>query len=143
VWAADSFEGLPKPELAQDFETGDCSKDTYPNLAVSLEEVRALFERYGLLDAQVQFLKGWFKDTLLAAPIEQLALLRLDGDMYSSTMDALRALYHKVAPGGFVIIDDYHSFAGCKQAVDNFRRKQQISEPMEQIDVAAVYWRKS
>ena len=69
-----------------------------PILAVSVEEVRSLFARYDLLDDRVRFLKGWFRDTLPAAPIESLALLRLDGDLYESTMDALGALYRKVSP---------------------------------------------
>lgn len=141
VWAADSFEGLPPPSLAQDAGT-DFSKDKFPYLAVSLEQVKALFARYDLLDDQVRFLKGWFKDTLPAAPIERLALLRLDGDMYESTMDALTHLYHKVSPGGFVIIDDYRSYPGCQQAVDEFRARHGIVDALLPIDGAAFYWRK-
>jgi hypothetical protein len=142
VWVADSFEGLPKPTLAQD-EGQDFSKEVFPYLAVELDEVRALFARYELLDDQVRFLKGWFKDTLPTAPIEQLALLRLDGDLYTSTWDALKHLYHKVAPGGYVIIDDYRSFTGCKDAVDMFRMRHRINDPIVDIDPYAVYWRKS
>ena len=64
VWLADSFEGLPAPSL--DADTGyDLSDDSY--LAVSVDEVKANFERFGLLDHQVKFLKGWFKDTLPTA----------------------------------------------------------------------------
>ena len=66
-----------------------------------LETVKANFEKYGLLDAQVVFLKGWFKDTLPAAPIGKLAVMRLDGDMYESTMDALKSLYPELSPGGY------------------------------------------
>jgi len=95
-----------------------------PVLAVPLEEVQALFRRYDLLDAQVRFLKGWFKDTLAGAPIERLALLRLDGDLYESTMDALVPLYDKVSPGGFVIVDDYYSCAPCGRDRRVSRRSQ-------------------
>ena len=69
-------------------------------LAVSLEEVQRNFSKYGLLDEQVVFLKGWFKDYAADAPIDKLALLRLDGDMYESTMDTLSALYDKVSRAG-------------------------------------------
>ncbi|MDK2124345.1 TylF/MycF/NovP-related O-methyltransferase [Parachitinimonas caeni] len=141
VWAADSFEGLPPPTLRQDAPY-DFSKDMLPYLAISLEDVQALFERYGLLDAQVRFLKGWFKDTLPGAPIEQLALLRLDGDLYESTMDALNALYHKVAPGGFVVVDDYESFPPCKIAIEEFRQTHGITQELIPIDKYSVYWRK-
>lgn len=141
VWVADSFAGVPPPRLPQD--TIDISKNTLPVLAVSLEEVKALFTRYGLLDDQVKFLKGWFKDTLPAAPMKQLALLRADGDLYESTMDILNALYSKVSSGGFIIIDDYNEpNLGCKQAVDTFRQMHGITQTMIPIDPMAVYWRK-
>ncbi|MFA7241983.1 MAG: TylF/MycF/NovP-related O-methyltransferase [Sulfuricellaceae bacterium] len=144
VWVADSFAGLPKASHAQDrLEKMDFSADAFPYLAVSQEEVESLFARYDLLDDKVMFLKGWFKDTLPTAPIKKLALLRLDGDLYESTMDGLNNLYHKVSPGGFVIVDDYHAVSGCKTAVDEFRARHAIQPPLEAIDSYAVFWRKS
>src|SRR5262249_42859847 len=101
VWAADSFEGVPPPTYPQDANL-DLSPRVYPFLVVSLEQVSELCARYDLLDGQVRFLKGWFKDTLRTAPIEKLAMLRLDGDLYESTIDALDPLYAKVSDGGFV-----------------------------------------
>ncbi|MBV8466930.1 MAG: TylF/MycF family methyltransferase [Burkholderiales bacterium] len=142
VWVADSFEGLPKTGLAQDRGI-DFSKEVHPYLAVGLEEVQALFARYDLLDEQVKFLKGWFKDTLPTAPIERLALLRLDGDLYTSTWDALKHLYPKLSPGGFVIVDDYFSFPVCQEAVDAYRMRHRIQEPLVRIDEYSVYWRKT
>jgi len=140
IWVADSFAGLPPSDSAYPADAGDIHA-TYDVLAVSLEEVQANFERYDLLDAQVRFLKGWFADTLPSAPIERLAILRLDGDMYSSTIQTLEALYSKVSPGGFVIVDDY-ILAGCRQATDDFRARHGIDEPMHDVDGAAVFWRK-
>lgn len=142
VWAADSFEGVPAPSLPEDANF-DISRNVLPILAVPLEEVEELFARYGLLDAQVKFLKGWFKDTLPTAPIEQLAILRLDGDLYESTMDALIPLYDKVTQGGFVIVDDYGSCPPCNRAIHDFRAKYGISEELQRIDAHSVYWRKS
>jgi O-methyltransferase len=121
----------------------DISRNVLPILAVPLEEVRELFARYDLLDEQVRFLKGWFKDTLAAAPIEHLAILRLDGDLYESTMDALNPLYDKVVSGGFVIIDDYASCPPCKLAIHDFRAQRGIDEAMQVVDGHAVYWRKA
>jgi O-methyltransferase len=141
VWVADSFEGLPIPAVPQD-SGHDFSAGPMPILAVSLEEVQENFRRYGLLDEQVQFLKGWFRDTLPAAPIDQLALLRLDGDLYESTMDALNALYHKVVTGGFVIVDDYGDFEPCRRAVEEFRGRHGITEPIVSIDWTGSYWRR-
>jgi O-methyltransferase len=143
VWAADSFQGLPKPQpgVWRDDERGRLW-EFGSTLAVSLEQVRANFERYGLLDEQVQFLPGWFHDTLPAAPIERLALMRLDGDMYESTMDALRALYSKLSIGGYCIIDDYYAQSGARQAVTEYRQENGITEPVEQIDWAGAFWRR-
>ncbi len=142
VWVADSFDGLPKASLAQD-KGLDFSKSQYPYLAIGIDAVKDLFARYELLDEQVQFLKGWFKDTLPIAPIEKLALLRLDGDLYESTMDGLQHLYHKLSPGGFVIVDDYLSFPGCKEAVDDYRQAHGIVDELMPIDEFSAYWRKA
>ncbi|MCA1452088.1 glycosyltransferase [Bradyrhizobium sp. BRP22] len=142
VWVADSFSGLPRPnEAAFPADLGDIHY-TFGELSVSLNEVRQNFERYGLLDEQVRFLEGWFKDTLPSAPIERLALMRLDGDMYESTIQALDALYVKLSAGGFVIVDDY-ILEPCRKAVEDFRMRHEITAPLEPIDGAAVFWRKS
>ncbi|MBQ4854471.1 class I SAM-dependent methyltransferase [Rhodanobacter sp. B2A1Ga4] len=142
VWVADSFEGLPRPnEKKAPADKGD-KHHTYKGLAVGLEEVRQNFELYSLLDEQVKFLKGWFKDTLPSAPISKLAVCRLDGDMYESTMDSLNALYPKISIGGFLIIDDYGAVDGCRKAVDDYRAKFELREEIIPIDWGGVYWRK-
>lgn len=141
VWLADSFEGLPKPTLPED-EGFDFSKEKFPSLAIDLEAVQELFQRYDLSLQYVRFLKGWFKDTLHAANIDGLALLRLDGDLYESTMDTLIPLYEKVSSGGFVIIDDYGAFPPCRKAVDEFRGRNGITAPLHRIDWTGAYWRK-
>jgi O-methyltransferase len=138
-WPWNSFTGLPPPSLLQD--AGD-RHHTYEALRAGVDEVRENFRGYGLLDDQVRFLPGWFKDTLPAAPINSLAILRLDGDLYESTMDALTALYQKVSPRGFVIIDDYGGIPNCRQAVDDFRRAQAIQTPLVGIDWSGVFCRK-
>ncbi len=139
VFVADSFSGLPPPnEDAYPADAGD-PHHTFHQLAISRADVEANFRRYGLLDEQVIFLEGWFKDTLPTAPIDQLALLRLDGDMFESTMDALNALYAKVTPGGFVIVDDY-VLKACEAAVEEFRGRHGITAPLHEVDGAAVWW---
>ena len=141
VFVADSFEGLPKPDPTNfPADKGD-SHHTEKFLAVSQENVEENFRRYNLLDSKVVFLKGWFKDTLPHAPITQLSILRLDGDMYGSTMDALIHLYPKLSKGGFCIIDDY-VLPGCKKASDDYRAKENIDAPLIRIDNSGVYWQK-
>jgi O-methyltransferase/8-demethyl-8-(2,3-dimethoxy-alpha-L-rhamnosyl)tetracenomycin-C 4'-O-methyltransferase len=142
VFVADSFEGLPPPDPANyPADAGDVHYQL-DELAVSIEQVKSNFAKYDLLDEQVVFLKGWFKDSLPIAPIDRLAVLRLDGDMYESTMDGLKNLYDKVSPGGFIIVDDYGCVAGCKAAITDFRRDRGITEPIIDIDGWGVYWRK-
>jgi hypothetical protein len=162
VWVADSFEGhypgvnehgitnrsytspgiealaLGPSALPQEVQ------DKFALLTedVSLEAVRERFARYGLLDDQVKFLPGWFSETLPAAPIERLALLRLDGDFYDATHDALRALYPKLSPGGWVIVDDYGSFSECRQAVHDYLDAMDIEADISHVDDEAVYWQK-
>jgi O-methyltransferase len=142
IWLADSFEGLPppKPDLYP-ADTGD-EFHTYKELAVDIETVRNNFRKYDLLDENVQFLKGWFSDTLANAPIASIAVLRLDGDMYESTLDALNALYSKVSNLGYIIVDDYHVVPGCKSAIHDYLNKHSISVKLQEIDGVGVFWQK-
>jgi O-methyltransferase len=140
VWLADSFEGLPPPDPDHPIDEGD-RHFTFSQLSVPLEEVKANFQRYGLLDDRIEFLRGCFKDTLPAAPIERLGLIRLDGDMYGSTIDSLYALYPRLQPGGFLIVDDY-SLEGARRAVTDYRRDAGIEEPIREIDWTGVFWRR-
>jgi hypothetical protein len=143
VWVADSFQGVPETtggshvldqKLALHRANGV--------LAVSMQVVQENFRRYGFLDGQVKFLPGWFKDSLPEAPIDRLAVLRLDGDLYESTMDALENLYPKLSTGGFVIVDDYF-IPGCRDAVRDFRKEYNVEDPIQMIDYTGVYWRRT
>lgn len=143
VWLADSFAGVPPPDAANYQADKGIRLDRAARiLAVSEEEVRANFQRYGLLDDQVRFLPGWFKDTLHKAPIDRIAVLRLDGDLYESTIQALDSLYPRLSPGGFCIVDDYHVIDACKQAVADYRAKHAVTAAIVEIDGTGVLWRK-
>jgi O-methyltransferase len=67
----------------------------------------------------------------------------MDGDLYESTMDILNALYHKVSAGGFVIVDDYNMMPRCKEAVHDFRKRANVSDPIQEIDGSGVFWKNS
>jgi O-methyltransferase len=143
VWLADSFAGVPPPDAANYKADKGIKLHRHASiLGVSQEQVKTNFERYGLLDEQVRFVPGWFKDTLADAPIEQIAVLRLDGDLYESTIQALDALYPRLSSGGFCIIDDYHALKACEQAVADYREKHGISAEIVEIDGTGVLWRK-
>ena len=113
------------------------------HLGSSLECVRSHFARFGLLDEQVVFLPGFFSVTLPCAPIEQLSLLRLDGDFFTSTWDALVHCYPKLNLGGFVLVDDYFAFEECRRAVDTYRSEHQIVEELVVVDHMSAMWRKT
>jgi O-methyltransferase len=142
VWVADSFAGVPKPDRFNYPEDGNIRLDLAADvLAVSEDTVQANFKRFGLLDDRVRFLAGWFKDTLQPSPIDRLAVLRLDGDLYESTMQALNALYPRLSGGGFCIIDDYHAIGACRQAVTDYRQEKGIVAKISEIDGSGVFWR--
>ncbi|WP_210199710.1 TylF/MycF/NovP-related O-methyltransferase [Mesorhizobium sp. WSM3876] len=142
VVVADSFEGLPPPDGKKYPADKRDKLSTFDELAVSLDDVKRNFAAYGLLDSQVQFAKGFFKDTLGKLDNERFALIRLDGDMYESTMDALTALYDKVSPGGYVIVDDYGGITACRKAVHDFLDQRGLAPKIHKVDVSAVWWEK-
>jgi Macrocin-O-methyltransferase (TylF) len=166
IWLADSFQGFPEPspdelpeadtiypQLAEDLarfegvlgERAQSADELYRQFlrGTSEDEVRQTFERYGLLDDQVRFLPGWFADTLPSAPVRRLAILRADSDLYDSTQTTLEHLYPKVSPGGYVIIDDYHSVDECRRAVHDYLKSIDADhQRLEVVDECAVSWRK-
>jgi hypothetical protein len=162
VWVADSFEGFPSteeqgasarsftsPELVdtRGYQTRELAPEVRASLdelseGISFEDVRDRFDRYGLLDDQVKFLRGWFRDTLPSAPIERLALLRLDGDLYDSTYDALNALYPRLSVGGYAIVDNYGDFEECRRAVHDYLAASGAEAELQRIDDEAVFWQK-
>lgn len=141
IYVCDSFRGLPRPDPKIKDDKGDIHY-SYEYLAVSKDDVIANFKKYGVLDSNVVFVEGWFKDTLPALKQNTFSLLRLDGDMYESTMDALNNLYQNLSIGGFIIIDDW-ALKGCKQAVLDFRKEKKINDAIIAIDASSVYWKKS
>ena len=141
VYVADSFEGLPKPNSKKYPKDKNDMHHIIDVVKVSIDDVKNNFKAYGVLDNQVRFLKGWFKDTMKDPPFEKLSILRLDGDMYESTWDVLTNCYDKLSIGGYLIVDDY-ALSACHDAVDDFRSQNNIDEHIEYFDAGNVYWKK-
>ena len=141
VWVCDSFQGLPKPDPKYPVDNND-PHHSYSALNVSLEDVQQNFRRFNLLNHNVEFVKGWFCDTLPNLD-SKFSVVRLDGDMYGSTMDGLDNLYAKLSPGGYLIVDDY-GLPGAYAAVNDYRERHGIQAPLMLIDIysKAVYWQK-
>ena len=140
VYVADSFEGLPPPNSLYPQDASSYLHE-WSILSVSLDEVKSNFNKYNLLEENVVFIKGFFETSLKNVNFDKISLLRLDGDMYSSTIEVLNEMYYKVSIGGYIIIDDYGCTAvSCKEAVDDFRRQHNITSELKKIDWTGVYW---
>jgi hypothetical protein len=143
VYVYDSFEGCPSPDPeTYPADSGD-NHYTIDHLAVSLETVQENFKLFGNLDNNAVFVKGWFKDTMPINTIDRLCVMRLDGDLYESTIQVLDALYDKLSVGGYCIIDDWGPW-GATQAVHDFRNSRGINDEIIEIPGAmSCYWKKS
>lgn len=145
LFLCDSFHGLP-PSTGQ-LHKGDVGWDGLRYSAVSRREVARHFHQYGLLTENVYFVAGYFNQTmpiLAQQPpslLSKIALLRLDGDMYQSTVDVLYHLYEKVTIGGFIIVDDWTGFP-AKDACLDFLKVHKLSPKIVPIDGSSVYWQK-
>jgi O-methyltransferase len=142
VYVADSFEGVPPPNPESYPADRESVFHLWPGLAVDLPAVKENFARFDLLDEQVEFVEGWFRDTLPALRGHTWAVIRLDGDLYESTIDALENLYGGLAVGGWLIVDDYEIEA-CRQAVTDFRAARGVTDEIRPIDGYGVCWQKA
>lgn len=152
IWLFDSFEGLPEPSemdgiQAKRFASNRSSGklESINKCVASLQDVeRLLFSELSLRSENVIIQKGWFQDVLpqIRNKIGPIALLRLDGDWYESTKCCLENLYENVVPGGFLIIDDYGHWQGCKTAVDEFLYEKKIAVRIEEIDYTGRFFQK-
>lgn len=109
----------------------------------TLEENVELLERKIQYDARkIHYHKGWFQDTLPtdASTVGAIAILRLDGDWYASTKTCLEHLYDQVVPSGYVIIDDFDTYDGCRKAVDEFIASRGLSVQLHRVDADCRYW---
>jgi len=147
LYVADSFEGLPKPNTEQyPVDEGD-PHWAMPIFKVGIEQVKKNFRAFSTLDESVVFVKGWFSDTIPNLDIDQIAVLRLDGDMYESTIVVLEHLYPKLSVGGYCIIDDL-GHKRANKAVKDYRKANGIEDEIEIIDRSpgaypSAFWKKA
>jgi len=152
TWLFDSFEGLPEPqeidgESAREYASGRVSGDLFSinKCVASLEDVKDLFFNILKLDEDnIVIKKGWFQDTLQECKdkLGPIAILRLDADWYESTKLCLESLYDNIINGGYIIIDDYGSWEGCKKATDEFLKERKLHVKLKNIDNAGYYFQK-
>jgi Macrocin-O-methyltransferase (TylF) len=148
----DSFEGLPEPNEKDGIEARIYAENKAGGKLSSIgkcvgryEDVIYLF--FSILKLRRENIiihKGWFQETMpkIKDLIGPIAILRLDADWHESTKVCLDYLYDSVVSGGFVIIDDYNAWEGCKKAVDEFLTNKKIKVEMVKIDQSVVYFQK-
>jgi hypothetical protein len=145
VWGFDSFEGMP-PLTEEDEGQGKKAVGLNAAGPDGLLEAKRTLDRFHLSGEGVKLIKGWFEETLpqYVDRVSPIAVLRLDSDWYKSTRYCLERLYDLVPGGGYILLDDYHAFIGCRKAVDEFRSQRGIRDPLITTDARSeVMWQKT
>jgi O-methyltransferase len=143
VILCDSFSGLPPPNIEAFPADAGSTFHSYPELVVTEDQVKDNFRKFNLLDDQVVFVKGWFRDTMPTLATEKIAVLRLDGDMYESTIHPLTHLFDRIPVGGWIVVDDYEVVPACKTAVHDFLGARGLTPDIVPIDGVGVCFRKT
>jgi len=143
IWLFDSWEGLPEPSEEDISYIGTLGQK---GMALGYEEKvkELLFKKLKLNNNKIHLVKGWFNDTIPPhkKDIGKIALLHLDCDWYESVKFCLEELYDNVVKYGFIFIDDYGHWEGCKRAVDEFIEERNLRIELIKIDYTGVYFQK-
>jgi O-methyltransferase len=138
IWLFDSFEGLPKPTEVDGHEApayeGWCHGD--------LAKVKRIFRKLSIPESYVHIVKGWFQDTFPTIEIPKIAILHIDADWYGSVKLCLEKFYDCVQPGGYIVLDDYGYWLGCKIATDEFIEARALDVKLIQVDYTGFYFQK-
>jgi O-methyltransferase len=138
VWLFDSFEGLPKPtdkdgDKAPAYE-GWCHGD--------LSKVKKVLRKLRIPESRIHIIKGWFQDTFPSVQIRDIAILHIDADWYESVKLCLEKFYDSVQAGGYIVLDDYGDWEGCRIATDEFLKKRALDVKLIQVDYTGYYFQK-
>jgi len=140
MWLFDSFEGLPEPtaedgyKAQTEYRKGRCLG--------SMDAVKEILNKLGIPEDRIHIVKGWFEETFPAFKINQVALLHVDADWYESVKLCLEKFYDSVCPGGFIVLDDYGNWEGCRRATDEFLKKRSIDIKLVEVDNTGHYFQK-
>lgn len=138
IWLFDSFEGLPRPTDKDGDEAPAYEGWCYGDLS----KVRKIFQKLGIPESRVHIVKGWFQDTFPSVQIRDIALLHIDADWYESVKLCLEKFYDNVQPGGYIVLDDYGDWEGCRIATDEFLKRQALDAKLIQVDYTGYYFQK-
>lgn len=128
IYLFDTFAGMTEPTARDVDSAGVSAKERMQKSSKKAkiwaisprEEVEAGLQTLDYPQQRFRLVEGRVEDTIPGQAPERIALLRLDTDWYESTRHELEHLWQRVTPGGVVIIDDYGSFKGSREATDEF-----------------------
>jgi O-methyltransferase len=131
IYLYDTFEGMPRPDAVDTYIDGEpairvweARKDAKGFgsdwVRCEIEDVQARIYALGYPKDKLHFVRGMVEETIPGTMPNEISLLRLDTDFYSSTRHELDHMYERLVPKGLLIIDDYGAFAGARRATDEF-----------------------
>jgi len=138
VWLFDSFAGMPDTTE----EDREAARAEVGTTVGNIQKVIQVLKMVNADLTRVHTIKGWFDDTFPSVKIERIALLNIDADWYESVKLCLNTFYDAVTPGGYVSIDDYGHWPGCKRAVDEFFATRNLTYNLQRVDYTARWFQK-
>ncbi len=138
IWLLDSFQGMPETTP----EDGDAAKAHIGKEVGDPARVKKVLGDVGANMNRVRIVPGWFQHTFTTVSASEIALLNIDADWYESVKLCLETFYDRVVPGGFISLDDYGHWPGCRRAVDEFFQVRQLPYKLHQVDYTAHWFRK-
>lgn len=146
IYLYDTFEGMPKPGENDNKFRGDIiGQEVWKKeqkkggwLVATQEEVKNNLTKIDYPEKNLVFVKGMVEETIPKIAPEQISLLRLDTDFFDSTYHEFVHLYPKLSEKGILIIDDYGSWKGSREATDKYFKENNISLYLNRIDTGVV-----
>jgi len=128
IYLFDTFSGMTEPTDRDVDENGRTAAERLATSSkkariwalASREDVEAGLATLDYPQERFHLVEGPVEDTIPAQAPASIAMLRLDTDWYESTHHELIHLYDRLVSGGVLIIDDYGSWQGSRQATDEF-----------------------
>src|SRR6266478_7907173 len=143
VWLLDSFEGMPKPTENDGVSALGRTAESHVGQEVGdVQKVKQILRHVGADMTRIKIVPGWFQDTFPSVTAKQIAILNIDADWYQSVKLCLETFYDRVVPGGFVSLDDYGHWPGCRKAVDEFFQARELPYKLHQVDYSAHWFQK-
>jgi len=136
MWLYDSFQGMP----ATDKVDGEDAKQWIGKCKASAATVREALAKVSFPQDRAHIHEGWFQDTFKEPLPAKIAILHIDADWYASVQICLETFYDRVSDGGYIVLDDFGYWEGCREAFYDFCKKRDIKPLLERAGRQQAYW---